>query len=205
MTDRRISNLSDSIETTVLTGVDDAVGVSDAKWFVAIVNSRHEKSVAESLLNLNVECYVATQKEMRVWKNGKRKIIDRVVIPSMVFVRCTDKDRRGIVGLPFINRFMVNRASETNGLNKPVAVIGDTDIAKLKFMLGQTERPVEFVPTVYKVKDVVRVVRGGFKGLTGEILSNSDGTHDLLVGISMLGGARMLIDPVDVEKIDNAV
>lgn len=183
--------------------VDDAVGVPGAKWFVAIVNSRHEKSVAISLLNLNVECYVATQKSMRLWKNGKRKLIDRVVIPSIVFVKCTERERRNIVGLPFVNRFMVNRAAETNGLNKPVAVISDAEIAKLKFMLGQSEHPVEFVPDVYKVNDTVRVVRGSFQGLTGEILSNSDGTHALLVRIAMLGGARMHIDPVDVEKIDN--
>lgn len=205
MIDRSITELENSVVPTVPSGVDDAVGVSEAKWFVAIVNSRHEKSVAESLLNLRIECYVATQKEMRVWKNGKRKVIDRVVIPSMVFVKCTENERRSIVGFPYINRFMVNRTAETNGLNKPVAVIGDAEIAKLKFMLGQTGRPVEFVPNVYKVRDVVRVVRGSFQGLTGEILNNSDGTHALLVGISMLGGARMLIDPVDVEKIDNLV
>lgn len=195
--------MSDSKGATAQSGVDDAVGVSEAKWFVAIVNSRHEKSVANSLLNLNVDCYVATQKEMRVWKNGKRKIIARVVIPSIVFVKCTEKDRRNIVALPFINRFMVNRAAETGGMNKPVAVIGDAEIDKLKFMLGQSERPVEFIPSAYRVKDIVQVVRGSFQGLTGEILTNSDGTHDLLVGISILGGARMLIDPVDVVKIDN--
>lgn len=203
MTYSRISDLPDSNVAAVPTGVDDAVGISDAKWFVAIVNPRHEKAVAENLLNLNLECYVATQKELRIWKNGKRKIIDRVVIPSMVFVKCSEKDRRNIVALPFINRFMVNRAAKTGGMNKPAAVIADAEIEKLKFLLGQTERPVEFVPSAYKVRDAVRVVRGSFLGLTGEILSNSDGTHDLLVGISMLGGARMLIDPVDIEKIDN--
>ena len=205
MIDRRISDLENSVDATVPSGVDDAVGVPEAKWFVAIVNSRHEKSVAENLINLKVECYVATQKEMRVWKNGKRKLIDRVVIPSMVFVKCTERERRDIVGLPFVNRFMVNRTVETNGLNKPVAVIRDAEIEKLKFMLGQTERPVDFVPDVYRVRDAVRVVRGSFQGLTGEILSNSDGSHDLLVGISLLGGARMLIDPVDVEKIDTPI
>ena len=205
MIDRSITESGNSVVATVPSGVDGAVGVPEAKWFVAIVNSRHEKSVAESLHNLKVECYVATQKEMRVWSNGKRKIIDRVVIPSLVFVKCTENKRREIVALPYINRFMVNRTAETNGLNKPVAVIGDAEIAKLKFMLGQAERPVEFVPNIYKVRDIVRVVRGSFQGLTGEILSNSDGTHALLVGISLLGGARMLIDPVDVVKIDSPV
>lgn len=205
MTDRRISDPLNSIAAIVPSGVDDAVGVSDVKWFVAIVNSRHEKSAAESLLNYDVECYVATQKEMRIWKNGRRKIIDRVVIPSMVFVRCTEKDRRHIVGLPFINRFMVNRASETNGMNKPVAVIGDSEIEKLKFMLGQSDYQIEFVPAVFRIRDNVRVIRGSLRGLEGEIQNNPDGTHCLIVSIPMLGGAIMHIDPTDVEKIDNTL
>lgn len=203
MITKSIDNLQNSEVAAVPTGVDDAVGVPKTNWYVAIVNSRHEKSVAEKLAGLNVESYVATQKEMIVWKNGKRKLIDRVVIPSMVFVKCTENERREIVGLPFINRFMVNRTAHTDGLNKPVAIIGDSEICKLKFMLGQTERPVEFVPDVFKVRDTVRVVRGSFQGLTGEIVRNSDGTQTLLVGISILGGARMFIDPIDVEKINN--
>ena len=85
---------------TALNGVDDAVGVSETKWFVAIVNSRHEKSVADKLHTTGIETYVATQKEMRVWANGRRKIVDRVVVPSMVFVKCTEKARRRIVNLP---------------------------------------------------------------------------------------------------------
>ena len=203
MINKSIGNLQNSEVTAVPSGVDDAVGVSKANWYVAIVNSRHEKSVAEKLARLNVESFVATQKEMRVWKNGKRKPIDRVVIPSMVFVKCTEYERREIVGLPYINRFMVNRAAHTEGLNNPVAIIGDSEICKLKFILGQSERPVEFVPDVFKVMDTVRIVRGSFQGLTGEIVRNSDGTQALLVGISILGGARMFIDPIDVEKIDN--
>ena len=59
--------------TTVPSGVDGAVGVPEAKWFVAIVNSRHEKSVAEKLENLGYNTYVATQKELHIWKNGRRK------------------------------------------------------------------------------------------------------------------------------------
>ena len=104
-------------------GVDGAVGVPEAKWFVAIVNSRHEKSVAEKLQTTGLETYVATQKEMRVWANGRRKIVDRVVVPSMVFVKCTEQERRKIVNLPYVNRFLVNRSADSGGLNKPVAVL----------------------------------------------------------------------------------
>lgn len=182
-------------------GVDGAVGVPEAKWFVAIVNSRHEKSVAEKLQTAGIETYVATQKEMRVWANCRRKIVDRVVISSMVFVRCTEQQRRQIVNLPYINRFLVNRSADSGGLNKPVAVIGDAEIAKLKFMLGQSDTPVEFTPTEYRINDTVRVIRGNLRGLCGEIRANSDGTHSLIVSLSLLGGATVHIRPLDVEKI----
>lgn len=192
---------SEKVVAAVPSGVDGAVGVPEAKWFVAIVNSRHEKSVAEKLQTTGLETYVATQKEMRVWANGRRKIVDRVVIPSMVFVKCTEQERRKIVNLPYVNRFLVNRSADSGGLNKPVAVIGDTEIQRLKFMLGQTDTPVEFAPTEFRIHDTVRVIRGSLRGLEGEIRDNSDGTHTLVVSLALLGGATVHIDPKDVEKI----
>lgn len=192
---------SDATATTAPTGVDGAAGVPEAKWFVAIVNSRHEKAVAQRLAAAGLESYVATQKEMRLWKNGRRKIIDRVVISSMVFVKCTEKTRRQIVALPYINRFLVNSAADRGTLSRPVATIGDAEIEKLKFMLGQSDSPVEFVPGVFRVNDTVRVIRGNLRGLVGEIRENSDGTRHLLVGLAVLGGAVLHINPLDVEKI----
>lgn len=195
------NSLTDSRFTARPSGVDGAVGVDDSKWYVAVVNSRHEKAAAENLNSFGYDCYVATQQELRIWKNGRRKMVDRVVIPSVVFVRCTEKIRREIVTLPFINRFMVNRTAETGTLNKPAAVIPDVQIRRLQFMLGQSEEPVQFEPTLYRVNDTVRVIRGHLKGLEGEIKLNSDGTHVLTIGIAMLGGATIKINPLDVEKI----
>lgn len=189
------------VVTAEPSGVDGAVGVPEAKWFVAIVNSRHEKSVAEKLQTTGIETYVAAQKEMRVWANGRRKIVDRVVIPSMVFVKCTEQRRRQIVNLPYVNRFLVNRSTDSGGLNKPVAVIGDAEIKKLKFMLSQSDSPIEFAPTEFRVNDNVRVLRGSLRGLEGEIRECSDGTHTLVVSVSFLGGAIVHIQPQDVEKI----
>lgn len=191
----------ENIATAEPSGVDGAVGVPEAKWFVAIVNSRHEKSIAEKLQTTGIETYVAVQTEMRVWANGRRKIVDRVVIPSMVFVKCTERQRRHIVNLPYVNRFLVNRSTDSGGLNKPVAVIGDAEIKKLKFMLGQSDSPIEFAPTEFRVNDNVRVIRGSLRGLEGEIRENSDGTHTLVVSVSFLGGAIVHIQPQDVEKI----
>lgn len=185
-------------------GVDGAVGVPSTNWYVAIVPPRHEKAVADKLHNLNIDCYVAIQKEIHLWANGRRKIIDRVVIPSIVFVRCTDTIRREIVKQPYIHRFMVNHAA-TGTLNKPVAIIPEIQMQKLMFILGQSDLPVNFTPTLFKVNDNVRVIRGPLIGLEGHITRKSDGTHALSVALSILGGAVIIIDPNDVEILPNSI
>lgn len=182
-------------------GVDGAVGVAESKWFVAIVTSRHEKKVAEKLENLGYEAFIATQQELRIWNNGRRKMVDRVVIPSIVFIRCTEQQRRHIVMLPFILRFMVNRSVDSGSLNKPAAVVPAVQMRRLQFMLGQSDTPVNFDPTMFKVHDNVRVIRGHLRGLEGEIIKRPDGSHTLTVGLNMLGGATVLINPEDVERL----
>ncbi len=184
-----------------LTGVDGAVGVTEANWYVAIVNSRHEKSVAEKLRENGVECYVAVQKEMRVWQNGRRKMIDRVVIPSVVFIRCSEKERRDIVTLPYVNRFMVNLTADSGAFNRPAATIPAAQMRRLQFMLGQSETPVNFEPTLFKVRDNVRIIRGPLRGLQGEISRTPDGHHTLTVSLSHLGCATVQISPQDIEKL----
>ena len=195
-----------SVSTTSTTSptpvVDGAVGVkSPCWWFISIVNSRHEKKIAEILQKLNVEAYVATQKEIALWANGRKKTIDRVVIPAKVFVKCSEKKRKELVKLPFINRFMVNTSARTTSNISPVATVPESEIQTLKFMLGQTDHPVYFTDTVFKCQDTVKVIRGKLKGLTGNIINNPDGSHDLIVNLNILGGASVSIDPSDVEKI----
>ena len=187
--------------TAVSSGADGAVGVAESRWYVAVVTARHEKKVAESLAARGVDSYVATQREMRVWANGRRRAVDRVVIPAVVFVKCTEARRREIVGLPFINRFMVNRMAGADSKRRPVATIPERQMATLMFMLGQTETPVDFSPSVFSIHDNVRVVRGHLKGLEGQIIANPDGSHTLAVSLDLLGGATVKIDPLDVEKL----
>ena len=151
--------------STVPDGVDDAVGVEKANWYVAIVNNRSEKVTAEKLSNEGYEAYVASQEEYRLWRNGKKKKIDRVVIPSMVFLHCTENERRSVVTLPYIYRFLTNKAGNPNKFGRPVAIIPDKQMYQLKFMLGNSNSPVEFVDRMYAKGDKVRVIRGGLAAL----------------------------------------
>jgi len=187
---------------TVPSGVGSAVGVAKSNWFVAVVKNNTEKAVLERMLKLGYECYVPIQKEIRIWRNGKRAIVDRVVIPSLVFIHCTEAVRRDVVSLPFIIRFLTNRAgSSPEGLNKPLAIIPDSQIRTLQFMVGNSDTPVTFTPCIYRQGDKIRVIRGNLKGLEGEVQIVDDRHSELSVVIGLLGSAKLTIDTVDVELI----
>lgn len=182
--------------------VDDAVGVGKSYWFVAIVNHNSEKQSSEKLDKMGVINYLPTQKEIRVWRNGRKSKVDRIVIPSTIFIHCTEQRRREIVGLPFIFRFMTNKAgSIKDSTNKPLARIPDNEIERLKFMLGQSDIPIEITDKPFKAGDKVRVIRGNLAGLEGEVMNMKEAKSELIVALNIFGCAKLSIDTVNLEII----
>lgn len=179
--------------------VDEAVGMK--KWFIAIVRSNTEFSSQQQLNILGFKAFVASQPEIRVWRNGRKKKVDRILIRSRVFVKCSEIQRREIVKYPFIIRFMTDRASiKENDFSSRLAVIPDDQMEALMFMLGHADKPVSFSEE-YKKGEWVQVVRGKLKGLKGEVLQTTEGSSLIEVAVDFLGSARMQIDPNDLEKL----
>ena len=178
---------------------DDAVGVSG--WYVAIVNHNSEHNVADRLRDLGYDVYVASQVELRQRANGRKVKVNRLVIPSKIFIRCTEAQRRQIVALPYIKRFMTNIAgTAAPGMHKPLVVIPPYQMYILRFMLGHTDRPVHVVSGPYRKGERIRVIRGNLSGLTGEIHTDPAGSHQLTVSLDILGYATVQIEPQDVER-----
>lgn len=187
---------------TALPSVGNAVGVSKTKWFVAIVKNNTEKSVFEKLTKLGYECYVPLQEELRIWKNGRSAMVERVVIPTMVFINCTEFARKEIVRFPYILRFMSNRAGKSLiGGGKPLATIPDTQIKKLMFMVGNSDTPITFSSKAYKKGDLIRVIRGRLAGLEGEVKTIDDKNSEVIVSLDFLGNAKLTIETINIEPI----
>lgn len=181
---------------------DDAVGVGKSCWFVAIVNHNSEKQVSEKLSKMGVINYLPTQAEIRVWRNGRKSKVDRIVIPSTIFICCTEQRRKEIVGLPFIFRFMTNKAGSIKGsTNKPLAIIPNNEIERLKFMLGQSDVPVEITRKSFNTGDKVRVIRGHLAGLEGEVMDMKGTKSELIVALNIFGCAKLSIETVNLEII----
>ncbi|WP_304736500.1 transcription termination/antitermination NusG family protein, partial [Paramuribaculum intestinale] len=149
--------------------VDRAGGVPTPRWHVAIVNHNAEHTIARTIAAQGIPTYVASQPQLRIWRDGRRRHIDHVVIPSTIFIHCTEPQRRTLLQTtPGLHRFLIDRATATPP--RP-ATIPDQQIQRLRFMLGATDTPVEFIPRPLTPGQHITVIRGPLRGLHAEILT----------------------------------
>ena len=164
------------------------------RWIAALVQMCMEKKVGERLTKLGVENYVPTQTEIRQWSDRKKKV-ERVVIPMVVFVHTDEKTERSLRMHSFIRKILTY-PGQTNA-----AVIPDDQIDRLKFMLRQSDCPVEMMEQRLQVGDKVQIVRGALQGLEGELYKNVDKSM-VAIHIEALGYACVSVSVEDIEIIN---
>lgn len=194
------TNCGHGVATVTKTG--DAVGVQDRKWVIAIVNNNTEKKCSEKLMKMGYESYVPTQQEKHRWCTGKIKTIDRIVLPSLVFIRVNELERKEIVTLSFIHKFMTDRAGAVDCCNRhAIATIPDAQIETLKFMLYNSESPVSIEPMPIRLGDKVRVVRGQLQGVEGNVLSMTKNHSEIVFNLNILGCAKVTVLSTNIRII----
>ena len=164
------------------------------RWIAALVQMCMEKNVGERLTKLGVENYVPTQTEIRQWSDRKKKV-ERVVIPMVVFVHTDEKTERSLRMHSFIRKILTYPGQTT------AAVIPNDQIDRLKFMLRQSDSPVEMMEQRLQVGDKVQIVRGALQGLEGELYKNVDKSM-VAIHIEALGYACVSVSVEDIEKIE---
>ena len=189
----RKSSAPDANFTSPANGTDDREAYPK-HWVAALVQVRSEKAVGKKLQGLNIENYVPTQWEIHQWSDRKKKV-ERVVIPLIVFVHADKTTIKRLILHPFIHKLV-----SYPGQNAP-AIIPDDQLEKLRFMLRHSDRPVEMKEHVFKTGDRVRIVRGPLKDLEGELCRIVDDKPMVAIQIECLGYACVNIDQSDIENI----
>ena len=111
-------------------------GVAHSKrWYVALVRMHHEKKVAERLSKMGIDSFVPVQQQIHQWSD-RRKMVDTVLLPMMVFVHVNPKERMEVLSFSTVSRYMVMRGESTP------AVIPDEQMARFRFMLDYSEEAV---------------------------------------------------------------
>lgn len=160
---------------------------------MAYVRFHHEKKVRDVLEDKGIECFLPVQEEIRQWSDRKKKI-ERVLIPMMLFVRIADMQRMMVLSNPSVSGFL-----RLKGESKP-ARIPDDQMDRFKFMVGAADSAIQFTDHPLTPGEKVRVVRGPLCGLEGE-LTEIDGDTVVYVRLNCLGCASVRIATNSVEKI----
>lgn len=167
---------------------------NDIHWYVGYVKSCQEKKAAEFLTGLGIENYLPVQKVARKWSD-RVKLIDRLVIPRMIFVRTDPATRIKLLeSHRYITRFMTS-----GGPYNPV-VVPDEQLALFKFMVTRSKDEVEMLSAPPAPGDRVKVIDGPMAGLECDVVSIA-GKARIYISVGLLGCASVEVDIRDVEKV----
>lgn len=161
------------------------------RWVAALVHTNCEKKVSSKLDSLGFENYVAIQTEEHQWSDRKKKI-DRVVIPMIIFVRLTKDEEDEFRRLPFIIKLLTYP-----GTRELATPIPDNQIEQLKLLIEKAESPVTFCNHV-EIGDVVKINNGSLKGFMGYCCGVSN--SEIAIYLDLLGYATTHV-PKDYIKM----
>ena len=141
-------------------------------WLAAYVRLYHEKKTRDRLTAMGIESFLPVQEEIHQWSD-RRKKIERVVIPMMIFVHVDPAERAEVLTLSSVSRYMVLRGQSTPALapgeqvrvikgplagleGELVTIDGKSKVAVRLDMLGcaHVDMPVGFVERVGKMEAV---------------------------------------------------
>ena len=162
-------------------------------WIAVLVQMNTEQKSSTKLTKLGITNYVPTQSEIHLWSDRKKKI-EKIVIPMIVFVHVDKETERTLRTYSFIYKFISYPGQ------KEAAIIPDDQIEKLKFMLNNADSAVEISDSVYKIGEEVEIVRGPLKGLYGELCYFEKEKPMIGVYLELLGYACVSVNKSDVKS-----
>ena len=124
-------------------------GVAHSKrWYVALVRMHHEKKVSERLSKMGIDSFVPVQQQIHQWSD-RRKLVDTVLLPMMVFVHVTPKERMEVLSFSTVSRLV----------GELVTVGGRSKIAVRLNMLGCAcvDMPIGYVEPIHLINDTSKV------------------------------------------------
>ena len=159
--------------------IDGIKNIDRPRWYAAYTLPRHEKAVADRLVQQRVESYLPLYPAVRCW-NHRRVEVSLPLFPGYVFVKMFLTDSGRILSRPGIIRLV--------SFNGGPAVLPDEEIETLKASLRVWKAtPYPFLTAGKQV----RIRSGPFAGLQGRILRRK-GKMRLLVTLELIQSAMLL-------------
>jgi transcription antitermination factor NusG len=164
------------------------------RWYAARTQMNCETKALASFAGKIKDSYLPVQEEIHQWSDRKKKI-QRIVIPTIVFVKMTESQARKFYRTTYCYGLMKNPGSSVP------TYIPEEQINALKFMLYNSDDPVTIETTPPKLGDRVVVTRGKLQGLEGHVVESKQGETYIVVLLNIIGCAKVKIDIIDTQVI----
>ena len=136
---------------------------NELHWYVANT-CRQEKKIKQRLDSMGIENFIPFQQIARKI-HGVDKLIEVPVIPNLVFIHTTFKSCMSLIQeYDFDMRYLRDR--ETGNF----LIVPDKQMNDFMFLLDFSKEMVEVVNENLKKGDKVRVIKGDFAGIEGELI-----------------------------------
>lgn len=172
-------------------------------WFVAVVNNHSEKKAADGLERMGYETYVPTHTEEHEVRGALRQV-ERILLPAMVFIHCSEAARKDTFDTPWVSRYRVDKTGRNGTGGHPLLVIPDDQMASFRLALDHMrEQEVILEETPFVLGEAVEVKSGELKGLKGNISCVSDGKQLVIVTLGSLACLKLAIPKSYLKRVKN--
>jgi transcription antitermination factor NusG len=161
------------------------------RWFAVYTTSRHEKRVAEYLVQREVEHHLPLYRVERKWRDGSRVSLDLPLFPSYLFVHIGAEERVRVLSVPGVLAIVGGTGGEP-------APMPDAEIEALR--AGVKQRRVEPHPLL-TVGERARIRGGAFAGMEGVVVRKKNYFRVVLTLQQILQSVAVEVDERDLEPL----
>jgi transcription antitermination factor NusG len=163
---------------------------SEAQWYAAYTNARHEKVVAHQLLERHIETFLPVYRNRRRW-NDRRKLVELALFPSYVFVKIDPVEKLRVLQVAGVVHLV--------SFNGRLAALPEQEITALRNGL---DHDIYAEPHPYlRVGRRVRVIRGPMMGAEGILQRKKDKYRVVLSVDVLMRSVAVEVDGVDLQAI----
>ena len=134
------------------------------KWFAAKTKFSAEKKIKQFLERLGIEHYIPFRTVIKE-KGGKKVKVEKPVIPNLIFIH---SDYNTCLSL--VNEYKLSMNYLLNLETRQPLVVPDKQMQDFMFLLDFSEDAVQVLNENLRQGDRVRVIKGEFAGIEGELI-----------------------------------
>ena len=165
-------------------------------WYAAKVKYQTERKVKSWLDEQTIENFIPFQ---TVWveRNGRKIKREKPIVPGLLFIRTNHQTARNLPSESRI-RMVFLRNLETNRL----LIVPDKQMADFMFLLDFSESAVRIENASLRRGDRVRIIKGDFTGIEGELVRIKGHKRVVLRLEGLFSLATAYIPSAYLEKIE---